>query len=73
MSNPDKAMCRAALDITQRAAEECLFIDDRPAKLEPAKRLGMQTILYQNPDQCRLELAQHGVPLGNRANGAGSV
>ena len=46
---PDAAIYRLALDITQRAPEECIFIDDRLLNLECARRLGMRTIHFQNP------------------------
>ncbi len=58
---PDDAIYRLALDITQRAPEQCLFIDDREANLEPARRLGMRTIHFQNPAQLAQELKQEGV------------
>ena len=31
-------------------AKDCIFIDDKPANLEPARRLGMQTIAFKNSD-----------------------
>ena len=34
LRKPDPAIYRLALEVTQRAAEECVFIDDRPANLE---------------------------------------
>src|SRR5260370_41276660 len=43
---PDPLSYRLALGITQRAPEECIFIDDRPANLEPAKALGMGRFLF---------------------------
>lgn len=35
---------------------ECLFIDDSPANIETAKRLGFQTILFHSPSQLAEEL-----------------
>ena len=32
-------------------AEECIFIEDRPKNLEPAKKLGMSVIEFKNYDQ----------------------
>jgi putative hydrolase of the HAD superfamily len=58
---PDPAIYRLALGITQRAPEECLFIDDRPANLEPPKTLGMSTILFRSAADLRVSLAQCGV------------
>ncbi len=58
---PDEAIYRKALEITQRAPEECLFIDDRPGNLEPAAALGIGTIHYQDPPKLRRELSRFGV------------
>ena len=61
LRKPDEAIYRAALRITQRAPEECLFIDDREANLECPRALGLVTIHYQSPSQLRAELQQNGV------------
>ena len=58
---PDAAIYRLALDITQRAPEECIFIDDRLLNLECARRLGMRTIHFQNPAQLAKDLMHEGV------------
>ena len=58
---PDPLIYELALGITQRAPEQCIFIDDRPAHLEPAKALGMGTILFQSAEQLRASLAESGV------------
>jgi putative hydrolase of the HAD superfamily len=58
---PDEAIYRLALEVTQRAPEECVFIDDRALNLECARRLGMGTIHFQNAAQLREELSRHGV------------
>lgn len=58
---PDETIYRLALGIIQRPAEECIFIDDRPPNLEPARRLGMHTIHFQNPLQLRASLKDCGV------------
>lgn len=63
VKKPDRAIYRMALQITQRAPEECLFIDDRALNLECAHQLGMRTIHYQNPKQLQQELRRHGVAL----------
>ena len=57
---PDSGIYRLALQITQRAPEECLFIDDRALNLECARLLGM-TIHYQNPALLCDELQRNGV------------
>ncbi len=58
---PEETIFRVALEVTQRRPEQCLFIDDRPLNLESPRRLGMNTIHYQNPDQLRSELGKYGV------------
>lgn len=58
---PDPLIYQLVLGITQRAPEECIFIDDRPANLEPAKALGMGTILFRSAEELRASLAEVGV------------
>ncbi len=58
---PEELIFRVALEVTQRPPEECLFIDDRPLNLESPRRLGMNTIHYQNAGQLRSELGKYGV------------
>jgi putative hydrolase of the HAD superfamily len=58
---PNSLIYELVLGITQRAPEECIFIDDRPANLEPAKSLGMRAILFQSAEQLRASLAESGV------------
>lgn len=58
---PDPLIYRLALGITQHAPQECIFIDDRPANLEPAKALGMNTILFRSAEELRASLAEVGV------------
>lgn len=61
LRKPDGALYRLALEVTQRPAEQCLLIDDRPLNLENPHELGMQTVHYQNPAQLRAELERHGI------------
>jgi len=55
---PEAHIFRVALEVTQRKPEECVFIDDRPLNLESPRRLGMNAIHYQNPDQLCSDLAK---------------
>ena len=55
---PDEAIYRRALDITQRKAEECVFIDDRALNLECAQELGMRTIQFKDAPQLERELRE---------------
>jgi putative hydrolase of the HAD superfamily len=61
LRKPDEALYRLALNVTGRAAEECVFIDDRAINVEYAGRLGMRTIQFQNAAQLKQELMQRGV------------
>jgi putative hydrolase of the HAD superfamily len=61
---PNESIYRLGLGIVQRPAEQCVFIDDRPPNLEPARRVGMRTIHFQNPAQLREDLTDCGVRFG---------
>jgi putative hydrolase of the HAD superfamily len=58
---PEETIYRMALQITQRPAQECIFIDDRPLNVENPRRMGMNVILYQSAAQLRSELQKFGV------------
>jgi putative hydrolase of the HAD superfamily len=63
---PDEGIYRLALEVTQRRAEECLFIDDRALNLECARQLGMRTIHFQNAAQLRQDLEANGVTVAGK-------
>ena len=48
---PHEKMYTAVLDIASSPASQCVYIDDKPHLLEPAKILGMATIPFQSPEQ----------------------
>ncbi|MGH9729115.1 MAG: HAD-IA family hydrolase, partial [Candidatus Acidiferrales bacterium] len=58
---PNEAIYKLALSITQRAGEECVFVDDRELNLECAKELGMHTIQFKSATQLEKELKGFGV------------
>ncbi|HEX2189065.1 MAG TPA: HAD family phosphatase [Longimicrobiaceae bacterium] len=61
---PDRRIYRAALEITQRAPAETVFVDDREQNLETARALGMRTLHFrgeEGPDALRRGLAGLGV------------
>src|ERR1700682_3083551 len=58
---PEEMIFRIALEVTQRPAQECVFIDDRPLNLENPRELGMKTICEQHAEQLRTELKNYGV------------
>jgi putative hydrolase of the HAD superfamily len=61
VSKPDERIYRLALDLIQHAPEECCFIDDRPANIAVAAKVGMRTVLMQDPAQLRRDLQGLGV------------
>ena len=61
LRKPDEAIYRAALNIMQRPAEQCLFIDDREVNLECPRELGLRTIHFEDAGQLRRELGENGV------------
>jgi putative hydrolase of the HAD superfamily len=58
---PDEAIYRLALQVTQRKAEECLFIDDREVNLECPREMGLQTILFESAAQLKDALQAAGI------------
>ena len=58
---PDPAIYRKALAMADAAPEETLYVDDIRAFLEPAKRLGLKGICFQDRDQLREEMKSQGV------------
>lgn len=60
---PDQTIFRMVLQVTQRAPEECVFIDDRLLNLECPRQMGMRTIHHQNAQQLQAELRNNGVAL----------
>lgn len=58
---PDEPIYKLSLQITQRAPEECVFIDDRGLNVECARRDGMHGIHFENPAQLQAELRKLGI------------
>jgi putative hydrolase of the HAD superfamily len=61
MRKPDQKIYRLALDLIQKTPDECCFIDDRPANIEGAAKVGMQTVLMRDPTQLKKDLQGLGV------------
>ena len=61
VTKPHSQIYRLALDLSQRQADECVFIDDRPLNLEGAQRLGLRTIQFLNAAQLESDLRNLGV------------
>jgi putative hydrolase of the HAD superfamily len=63
LRKPDEAIYRLALQVTQQAPANCVFIDDRVVNLECPRELGMNTILFRDAAQLRSELTELGIDL----------
>jgi putative hydrolase of the HAD superfamily len=61
LRKPEEGIYRLALDITQRAPEECCFVDDRPLNVDAASRLGMHAIRIESTQQLQQEFQKLGV------------
>jgi putative hydrolase of the HAD superfamily len=65
IQKPDVRIFRMALDVTQRGTDECVFVDDRAENVAGARKVGMNTIQFQNVAQCSAELKNLGVQVGS--------
>lgn len=61
LRKPEPAFFRCALDIVQRAPEECVFIDDREENVEAARAFGIHGVQMQSPQQAIAELNRLGI------------
>jgi putative hydrolase of the HAD superfamily len=61
---PDADAYRFALEVTQRAPDEALLLDDRRENVDSAAELGLRTVWVQDPDHVREELASAGIVAG---------
>lgn len=58
---PEPTIYQIALEVTQRPAEESVFIDDRALNLENPRRMGMHAVHHQNAQQLRSDLQVLGI------------
>lgn len=61
LCKPDEKIYRLALDLIQKAPDECCFIDDRPVNIEGAAKVGMRTVLMRDAAQLKKDLQGLGV------------
>lgn len=54
-------MFNKVLKKLEEKPENCIFVDDRPRNIEVAKRLGLNTILYEDNEQFQKELSNFSV------------
>ena len=57
-TKPDPIIYQLLLDRTSHPAGACVYIDDKPEYLEPAKRLGMQVIAFKKASQLENRLKE---------------
>lgn len=58
---PDEEIYRLLLSRYQLKAQECVFIDDMPANVDAAKKLGFAGIVFSTKEQVQQELRALGV------------
>jgi 2-haloacid dehalogenase len=58
---PDPRIYTLLLEQINRAAEDCIFIDDSAINVVGADRVGMTAIQFQSPHQLKTELQQYGL------------
>lgn len=63
VKKPDETIYRLALQMTQRAPQECVFVDDRALNLDGARALGMHAILFQGAAKLERELVALGMEI----------
>ena len=61
LTKPDARIYEILLERVGRNAYECVFIDDSPANIEAARKLGLVGIPFHSPEQLAGELAALGV------------
>jgi putative hydrolase of the HAD superfamily len=64
LRKPESAFFQCALNISQRAPEQCVFIDDREENLAGARQLGIRGIRMETPEKTIAELGRLGITAG---------
>jgi len=60
---PDPAIYRLCLARNGLAPDDCIFIDNSPANVAAANALGIDGVLFTDPDALRRDLSERGLPL----------
>lgn len=55
---PNPEIYKYTLSKAQVQPEETIFIDDKQSALDPAKKMGIITILFESPEQLRQDLLE---------------
>jgi 2-haloacid dehalogenase len=61
MLKPDEPIYRLCLQRNGLRAEECIFIDDVPRNVAAAKSVGIDAILFENPEKLADDLTARGI------------
>jgi epoxide hydrolase-like predicted phosphatase len=60
---PDPAIYRLCLERNDLVADDCIFIDDSPDNVAAAIALGIDGVLFTDPEILRRDLYERGVPV----------
>jgi putative hydrolase of the HAD superfamily len=63
LRKPNAPIYRLALNVSQRAPEESIFIDDRAINVEAARQVGMDGIVFEDARQLARELNSRGIDI----------
>lgn len=58
LRKPGRKIYEYALKVLQSEPKKTIFIDDSPKNIEAARKIGIHSILFQNPTQLKNELTQ---------------
>ena len=61
LNKPDPAIFSLLLEKIKFSAEEAIFIDDSPANIHTAQKIGFNTIHFTSPENLEDELKEYGV------------
>ncbi len=61
VSKPDRKAYEIIIEKLGVKPQECMFVDNSPENLLPAKALGMKTVLFKSADQLEAELRRIGL------------
>ncbi len=65
LRKPNAPIFELALKVTQRAPEDCIFVDDRAINVECAQRVGMDAIVFKDARQLARELGVRGIEVAS--------
>lgn len=60
---PEEQIFRVALNVLHKAADQCLYIDDREENFDTAKSLGLNSILLKDPSELSDKLRKYNIDL----------